>query len=136
MDPALAFDDNETKVWNEIFKVVFFPDRIYHAQYLNATRSNRYRYDVTEVRSYLDANVIKGQVFLDGAFLSNFVRIEYRSGRLIEQSRERGRLLNEKLIAWVKLIPTNDQHMADSRVKLIYCPWIRAYQVELWETLA
>ena len=35
---------------NSIFEVMFFPDRIYHAQYLNATRSVRYRYVVQEVR--------------------------------------------------------------------------------------
>jgi hypothetical protein len=36
---------------NQIFGIVFFPDRIYHAQYLNATRSSRYRYYVHEVPS-------------------------------------------------------------------------------------
>ena len=50
-----------------IFKVVFFPDRIYHAQYLNATRSPRYRYNVKEVRSEVDITLLKGEVFLDGS---------------------------------------------------------------------
>jgi hypothetical protein len=48
MDPK--FNGVAATPENEIFKVVFFPDRIYHAQYLNATRSPRYRYNVTEVR--------------------------------------------------------------------------------------
>ena len=77
------FNDKFTAPWNEIFKVVFFPDRIYHAEYLNATRSARYRYNVQEVRNYLDINVIKGEVYLDGQFLTNFLRLEYTSKRLV-----------------------------------------------------
>ena len=49
MDPR--FGALATHPSNDIFQVVFFPDRIYHAQYLNATRSPRYRYNVQEVRS-------------------------------------------------------------------------------------
>ena len=41
-----------------MFKVVFYPDRIYHAAYFNATRSPRYRYNVTEVRSEVDITVL------------------------------------------------------------------------------
>lgn len=70
MEPA--FGAIQTNPWNEIFKVVFYPDRIYHAQYLNASRNSRYRYNVQEVRSYLDINVLKGEVYLDGQFLNNF----------------------------------------------------------------
>jgi len=81
MDPA--FNTIQTNPWNEIFQVVFFPDRIYHAQYLNATGSDRYRYNVQEVRSYFDINVIKVEVYLDGQFFSNFLRIEYRASRLV-----------------------------------------------------
>jgi hypothetical protein len=40
---AADFNANVTAPWNQIFKIVFFPDRIYHAQYLNATRGPRYR---------------------------------------------------------------------------------------------
>lgn len=40
MDPR--FDKLATDPWAQVFQVVFFPDRIYHAQYLNATRSSRY----------------------------------------------------------------------------------------------
>ena len=39
MDPR--FNSIYTSPENEVFKVVFYPDRIYHAEYLNATRSPR-----------------------------------------------------------------------------------------------
>jgi len=133
MEPAL--NEIFTSVDNEIFKVVFFPDRIYHAQYLNATRSPRYRYNVQEVRTYLDINVLKGEVYLDGKFLSNFVRLEYKAARLVEQVREKKRFIKDDLIAWIKLLPEDERNIAEARVKLHYCPWIDAYQVEIWETL-
>ena len=80
MDPRFdeVFSDRFTNPENETFKVVFYPDRIYHAQYLNATRSPRYRYNVHEVRNQLDIAVLKGQVYMDGVYLCNFLRIEYR----------------------------------------------------------
>lgn len=133
MDPR--FNEVFTSPENSIFKVVFYPDRIYHAQYLNATRSPRYRYNVQEVRSYLDITVLKGEVYLDGQFFCNFLRIEYRASRLVEQVREKGRFLRKNLLAWVKLLPENQQYFAEARVKLHYCPWIDAYQVEIWENL-
>jgi mannose-6-phosphate isomerase-like protein (cupin superfamily) len=133
MDPA--FNDIQSNPWNEIFKIVFFPDRIYHAEYLNATRSPRYRYNVQEVRNYLGINAIKGEVYLDGKFLSNFLRLEYRSSRLVEQVREKKRLLNSGVIAWIKLLPQEQSKIAEGRVKLHHCPWIDAYAVEIWETL-
>jgi mannose-6-phosphate isomerase-like protein (cupin superfamily) len=133
MDPK--FKDIFTTPENNIFKVVFFPDRIYHAQYLNATRSPRYRYNVQEVRSKLDITVLKGEVYLDGNFYSNFLRVEYRAGRLVEKVRERSRFLRDELYAFVRLLPDNPQNQAEGLVKLHYCPWIDAYQVELWETL-
>lgn len=117
------------------FKIVFFPDRIYHAEYLNATRSPRYRYNVREVRSYLGINALKGEVYLDGKFLSNFLRLEYRSSRLVEQVREKKRLLNSAVIAWIRLLPQDESKKAEGRVKLHHCPWIDAYAVEIWETL-
>lgn len=130
------FNEIYTSPENSIFKVVFFPDRIYHAQYLNATRSDRYRYNVQEVRAYVDIIVLKGEVYMDGAFLCNFLRIEYRTGRLVEQGRERGRLVRDEVIAWLKLIPGGDPSRArESRVKLHYDNWVDAFQVELWETL-
>ena len=102
---------------NDIFKVVFYPDRIYHARYLNATRSPRYRYTVDEVRSYLDITVMKGEVYLDGKLLSNFLRIEYAASRLVEQVREEQRFVKDEIIAWIKLLP-EDSQIAEARVKL------------------
>ena len=123
-----------TEPENSVFKVIFYPDRIYHAAYLNATRSPRYRYNVQEVRNKLDIGVLKGEVYLDGRFLSNFVRIEYRGIRLVEQARERGRFLREELMGWVRLLP-DDAPSTESMIRLHYDRWIDAYQVELWETL-
>ena len=91
----LRFNDIFSHPANDVFQVVFFPDRIYHAQYLNATRSERYRYNVQEVRAKADITAIKGQVFMDDAFYTNFVRIEYRSARLVEAMRIEGRLQGE-----------------------------------------
>jgi hypothetical protein len=68
MDPR--FTDIQNRPENEIFAVVFYPDRIYHAEYLNATRSSRYRYYVHEVRNKMDITVMKGQVFLDGNYFT------------------------------------------------------------------
>src|ERR1700754_3895420 len=96
---APGFNANVTAPWNQIFKIVFFPDRIYHAQYLNATRSPRYQYNVLEVRGRADFIVLKCEVYLDGNFLCNALRLEYRAGRLAEQARERGRLLADEVLA-------------------------------------
>lgn len=132
MDPR--FQEVADKPENQIFRVVFFPDRVYHAQYLNATRSPRYRYNVREVRGKHDMIVLKGEVFLDGQLLSNFVRIEYRSSRIVETMRQRGRLPGDKLMAWTRFLPEGGAP-AEGTVTLHYCSWIDAYQVELWETL-
>lgn len=128
------FDQINSTVENSIFHVVFFPDRIYHAQYLNATRSERYRYNVREVRGQGDISVLKAEVYVDGRRYSNVLRIEYRASRLVEKLRQRGRFLRGELLAYVNLLP-GDKPSADATVKLTYCPWIDAYQVELWETL-
>ena len=128
------FDQINSTVENSIFHVVFFPDRIYHAQYLNATRSERYRYNVREVRGQGDISVLKAEVYVDGRRYSNVLRIEYRASRLVEKLRQRGRFLRSELLAYVNLLP-GDKPSADATVKLTYCPWIDAYQVELWETL-
>lgn len=129
------FDEIYTDPENQIFRVVFFPDRIYHARYLNATRSDRYRYNVREVRSIAEVTVLKGEVYLDGNLLTPFIRIEYLATRLQEVARERGRFIDEELLAWIKLLPLDGANSAESVIKLHYCPWIRAYQVELWKTL-
>jgi mannose-6-phosphate isomerase-like protein (cupin superfamily) len=132
MDPR--FNEIFSTPENDIFKVVFYPDRIYHARYLNATRSRRYRYNVQEVRGKLDLIVIKGEVYMDGLFLSNFVRIEYRAGRLVELAREKGRFVRNELLAWVRL-HADDQPAAEAVVRLQYDRWVDAYQVEMWQTL-
>jgi oxalate decarboxylase/phosphoglucose isomerase-like protein (cupin superfamily) len=140
MDPR--FDEIQTTPENEIFKIVFFPDRIYHARYLNATRSSRYRYNVREVRSIVGVLAMKGEVFLDGALYTNFLRIEYRPDRLTELSREKGRFIERTLIGWARLgrdskddIDSNDGVAPEATFKMHYCPWIDAFQVEFWETL-
>lgn len=130
-----VFNDAFNSVENDIFKVVFYPDRVYHARYLNATRSPRYRYNVREVRSAIGILVMKGQVFLDDRLLTNFVRIEYKPDRLVELSREKNRLLDKLLIGWARFLPEDTSLVTESQFKLEYCNWIDAYQVELWETL-
>ena len=120
---------------NEIFKVVFYPDRIYHAAYFNATRSPRYRYNVLEVRGRADFQVLKAEVYLDGHYLCNVVRVEYRAGRLAEQARERNRFLRGQVMASIHLLHADPAKSADTRVKLFFDEYIDAYQVELWETL-
>lgn len=70
-----------------------------------------------------------------GNFSTIFLRIEYGGRRLLEQAREKRRLFKDELIAQVKLLPDNSQHVAEARVKLHYCPWCDVYQVEIWETL-
>ncbi len=129
------FNDLFTEPQNEIFQVVFYPDRVYHAEYLNATRSPRYRYNVREVRNIVGAMVMKGQVFLDDKFLTNFVRIEYEPNRLVELAREKNRFLRGEIMAWMRLLPQDTSKIAEATFKLHYCPWIDAYQVEFWETL-
>lgn len=129
------FDDIFETPQNSIFKVVFFPDRVYHAYSLSATRSDRYRYNVQEVRNALDICVMKGEVYLDGVFYSNILRIEYRGGRLIEGIREKNRFMKDEVMCWVKLLPTDATKVAEDTVHLHYDPRIGAYYVEIWQTL-
>lgn len=133
MNPS--FNTIESRPENEIFSIVFYPDRIYHAQYLNATRSPRYRYYVAEVRNKFDLTVLKGMVFLDGIYLCNFLRIEYRATRLVEFTREKERFLRDKVQAYLRLNHEDSTKNADGMLTLHWCPWIDAFQVEIWETL-
>jgi mannose-6-phosphate isomerase-like protein (cupin superfamily) len=137
LELAGGFGANVTAPWNQIFKIVFYPDRIYHAQYLNATRSPRYQYNVMEVRGRADFTVLKSEVYLDSKFLCNALRIEYRAGRLAEQVRERGRLLRSEVMAWVELTHKNPAlgQKLKRYVKMFYDRYVDAYQVEIWETL-
>ncbi|HLQ89785.1 MAG TPA: cupin domain-containing protein [Xanthobacteraceae bacterium] len=118
--------------------MVFFPDRIYHQEYLNATRSPRYRYNVQEVRGYHEVLCMKGRVYLDGAFLSNFIRIEYRGTRLTEAVRVKDRFLRSSCAAWMRLtdVAGNQVQTPDGRpVALRYDDWVNAYQAEIWDSL-
>lgn len=133
MNPG--FDEIFTGPENSIFKVVFFPDRIYHAAYLNATTSPRYRYNVQEVRGKSDISILKGEVYMDGRFLTNFVRVEYRGHRLVEAAREKQRFVRHELMAWIRLLPEDATQQAEATIKLHYCNWVDAYQAEIWGTL-
>ncbi|HWB71024.1 MAG TPA: cupin domain-containing protein [Egibacteraceae bacterium] len=128
------FDEIYDEPENEIFKVVFPPDRIYHARYLSAARSERYRYNVHEVRSQPDITVMKGEVFLDGRHLTNFLRLEYRASRLVEATRERGRRVREQINAWMRVDPGGERE-AQASLTLHYDNLIDAHYAELWETL-
>ena len=150
MDPRLSelfpepadpkFDQTFPDPSNDIFKVVFYPDRIYHAAYLNATRSPRYRYNVSEVRNAFDITVLKAQVYLDGIFLSNVLRIEYRGARLTEVAREKNRFLREQIMMHIRLIdplaPDNAPEGPQADLYLHFDKWINAYQTEIWESVS
>lgn len=133
MDPR--FEEIFTTPENSVFQLVFFPDRIYHAQYLNATRSPRYRYNVREVRAKAGMTVMKGEVYLDGAFLSNVLRVEYRSARIVEASREEGRLSQDEILAWIRLLHSDPARTDEAVVRLHHCNWTDCWQAEFWETL-
>jgi len=120
---------------NEIFRIVFFPDRIYHARYLSATRSSRYRYAVSEVRSGATLTALKGQVFFGGEPLCNMLRLEYSAQRLLELARERGRSLGPTLRAWCKLWGHGGANPVESNIVLHFDALVDAYCVELWQTL-
>jgi mannose-6-phosphate isomerase-like protein (cupin superfamily) len=130
-----AFNEIQQRPENSIFAIVFFPDRIYHAEYLNATRSSRYRYYVHEVRNALDNMVMNGLVFLDGNRLAHFLRIEYRASRLVEQAREKERFLRDTVLVNVAVKHRDPAKNASAMVRLHYDNWINAYQAEIWETL-
>jgi mannose-6-phosphate isomerase-like protein (cupin superfamily) len=133
MDPR--FDQIFTNEANEIFRVVFFPDRIYHARYLNASRSSRYRYNVTEVRGGPDITVMKGDVYLGGVRLCGMLRYEYTAVRLVEQARELNRRLGPTVRAWTRAIPDDASRAGETTLTLHWDPLIDAYAAEVWETL-
>ena len=140
----IRFEDIYNHPSASIFQVVFFPDRIYHAQYLNATRSPRYRYNVQEVRTKAEITVLKGEVYKDSVLYTNFVRVEYRSARLVEAMRVKGRLQGRAVRARIRLWLDAERRdlsqpqflgESDPIIRLYYCPWVDAYQVELWGNL-
>src|SRR5262252_1417878 len=106
MDPKFN-DLFKADPWNEVFRVIFYPDRVYHAAYFNATRSGRYRYDVTEVRNAFDITVLKAEVYLDGVFLGNVLRVEYRASRLTEVAREKNRFLLDSVLMQIRLLTSD-----------------------------
>jgi mannose-6-phosphate isomerase-like protein (cupin superfamily) len=129
------FDQIFTREENDVFRVVFFPDRIYHARALNASLSSRYRYNVTEVRGGGDTTVLKGDVYLGGTRLCAMLRIENTGVKLVEQAREQGRRLGPRIKAWAEVIPHDGAPAADAVLTLHWDPMIDAYAVEVWETL-
>jgi mannose-6-phosphate isomerase-like protein (cupin superfamily) len=129
------FEQVYTHPENEIFRVVFFPDRIYHARYLSATRSSRYRYNVTEVRGGPGITVMKGDVYLSGARLCGMLRVEYSAARLVEQAREHGRRLGPRVKAWARVMPADPAKAGETIITLHWDPLIDAYATEIWETL-
>lgn len=140
----IRFEDIYNHPSASVFQVVFFPDRIYHDQYLNATRSERYRYNVQEVRTKADITVMKGEVYKDSVFYTTFVRVEYRSSRLVEAMRVKGRLQGMAVRARIRFWLDGEQrdlsqpqflNNGDPVIRLYYCPWVDAFQVELWGTL-
>lgn len=136
MDPRLL--DIAEAPENSIFAVVFFPDRVYHQQYLNATRSPRYRYNVREVRGYHEVLCLKGRVFLDGAPYANFIRVEYRGTRLTEAVRAKNRLLRARCSAWMRLTDKAGRQAetpGDGLLWLHWDEWVNAFQVEVWDRL-
>lgn len=131
----VRFDELFEQPENEVFRIVFFPDRIYHARYLSATRSSRYRYAVSEVRSGSTLTAMKGQVFFGGEPLCNMLRLEYSAQRLLELAREHGRRLGPTLQAWTKLSGAGGANPVESTIVLHFDAIAGAYCVELWETL-
>lgn len=92
-----------------------------------------------EVRNAFDITVLKAEVYLDGVFLTNVLRVEYRGGRLTEVAREKNRLLREQIRMYVRLIDPKKNSGEDGPsavIKLHYDNWINAYQAEIWETVA
>jgi mannose-6-phosphate isomerase-like protein (cupin superfamily) len=131
----VRFDELFEEPENEIFRIVFFPDRIYHARYLSATRSSRYRYAVSEVRSGATVTALKGQVFFGGEPLCNMLRLEYSAQRLLELARERRRSLGPTLRGWCKLWGHGGANPVESNIVLHFDALVDAYCVELWQTL-
>lgn len=117
---------------NEVFRVVFPPDRIFHARHLTATRSGRYAYRVTDVRSAPDVTVLKATVRLSGVPAANLLRLEYGGRRLQEAARTVGRRLGTTVLAHLGF-PGHD--VPPLTVTLHWDPLITGYAVELWNTL-
>ena len=133
MDPR--FNDIFSSPENEIFKVVFFPDRIYHARYLNATRSRRYRYNVQEVRGKLDHHRAEGRG-LPRRPVPQPLPPDRIPGRPARRSRTRAGAVRARRVAGAgSALHVDGQPPPEAMVKLHYDRWIDAYQAEIWQTL-
>ena len=66
-------------------------------------------------------------------FLTNFLRVEYRASRLVEQAREQS--LYAQPIAGLDKAVRPTPPAVRSTIALHYDHWINAYQVEFWGTL-
>jgi mannose-6-phosphate isomerase-like protein (cupin superfamily) len=138
----MTFRDLYSGTEHEVFKIVSFCERICHPRYLNASISPRYRYHVRTVQVKFDIVVMLAEVFLDAQFFCNALRLEYCSSRLIEAARLHGRSLGEQIQGWFRLISAGrgletppEQRGAAATIKLTFDEVIKAYQVEVWETL-
>jgi mannose-6-phosphate isomerase-like protein (cupin superfamily) len=130
------FDDRYTHPEYSVSKVVFYPDRVYHAVALAASpRCVRYRYNVQDVRSKLNITVLRGEVYLDGQPLCRFLRLEYRAARLAEAAREQHRVLGHQVQAWIRVQCDAPPLTAEAHLTLHYDPAFQAYYVEIWDTL-
>ena len=129
---AVHFDALFSGPETDLALVVAYPDLIYHARYqAAAAASHRYRYAIADVRNKHDITVLRGVVFLDGQRCADFLRIEYRAGRLISLARAAGRRLGDAVLAWIRL-----DGGPQAMVRLLHCPVLGGYHVELWDTLA
>jgi mannose-6-phosphate isomerase-like protein (cupin superfamily) len=120
---------------HEVFKVVSYPEQIYHAVELNATCSPRYRYVVRAVQNKSGVVALKAEVFLDAHYLCNVLRLEYRAGRLLELARQKGRRLGNQVLARVRLLTDDSSKAASGTIRLTFDPELHAYQAEIWVTL-
>ena len=132
----IDFADRYTNPEYSLSRVVFYPDRVYHAAALAANpRSARYRYKVEEVRTRINILALLGEVYLDGQFLCRFLRLEYHAARLAEAAREEHRLLGDRIRAWVRVQCDGTAQAVETHVTLHRDVARQEYAVELWGTL-
>ncbi len=132
----MDFDDRYTAPEYSLSRVVFYPDRVYHAAEVAATRrSARYRYNVQEWRNKSNIAILRGEVHLDSHLLGAFLRVDYQAVRLAEAAREQHRELGDRIRAWVRVHCESPGQTAEAHVTLHYDRACQRYFVEIWETL-
>lgn len=130
------FANRYTKPEYSLSRVIFYPDRIFHAPALAASpRSVRYRYKVEEVRAKFNTVVLHGEVYLDGQFLCRFLRLEYHAARLAEAAREQHRPLGDRVRAWLRVQCDGAAPATETHVVLHRDAARQEYSVELWTSL-